>query len=106
MQQDDEPSLAARQQQQEQQLADSSLPIVECNTADGSPNRSLSVLVDHKGLLLPVGPEGWAVIDGANQLRQWQCWSSGSPERDLKTSLDKVGKTDMLRPVTAHHILL
>lgn len=56
----------------------------------GSPR--LSWPLDHKGLLLPAGPEGWAVINDAqllegllNGLEQ-----RGVREKELKQTLDKV----------------
>lgn len=98
LQQDGEASPAVNmQQEQQERLAASSSPVVQCNAAGVScSDRTLSVPLDHKGLLLPVGPEGWAVIDDSNQLEQLlQCLEQrGVRERDLKTCLDKVGKAD------------
>eukprot|EP00775_Hariotina_reticulata_P007967 gene7967-8165_t len=110
MQQDGEPSPAAKMhqqqdhqvldaraggscdQQEQEQLAASNPPGVLCNAAGGNSGRSLSVPLDHKGLLLPAGPEGWLVIDDTNQLEQLlQCLEQrGVRERDLKTCLDKM----------------
>lgn len=127
MQQDGEPSPAAKMhqqqdhqaldaragsscdQQQQEQLAASNPPGVLCNAAGGNSGRSLSVPLDHKGLMLPAGPEGWLVIDDTNQLEQLlQCLEQrGVRERDLKTCLDKVGETEVLsssRPARAPEV--
>jgi hypothetical protein len=63
------------------------------SVAEAGVDEELKAPLSHKGLLLPAGPEGWAVIDDVALLEGLAggLEQRGVRERELKASLDKVG---------------
>ena len=80
----------------QQQRGDSASPSAAKQT-EGSPNGQspglLAWPLDHKGLLLPAGPEGWALLDKVELLETLLniLKERGVREKELKQTLDKVG---------------
>lgn len=56
------------------------------------PSRVLQVPLDHAGLRLPRGPEGWALMEQPEQVEALMgaCEVRGNREKELKANLDKV----------------
>jgi hypothetical protein len=63
------------------------------SVAEEGVNKELLAPLNHRGLLLPPGPEGWAVIDDVALLEALAgtLEQRGVREKDLKAALDKVG---------------
>lgn len=69
------------------------------------PDGVLQVPLNHKGLLLPQGPEGWALLEQPEQVEALMgaCEVRGVREKELKTNLDKVRMlfpTENVHPVS------
>lgn len=56
------------------------------------PSAVLAVPLDHAGLLMQQGPEGWALLEQPSQVEALMgaCEVRGNREKELKTSLEKV----------------
>jgi hypothetical protein len=81
------------------------------SVAEAGVGQELTAPLDHKGLLLPAGPEGWAVIDDVALLEGLAggLEQRGVREKELKASLEKVrlwslwfSKVDMATDVSVN----
>jgi hypothetical protein len=74
------------------QSAEGGVQVRRVSVAEEGVGKELVAPLNHKGLLLPAGPEGWAVIDDVALLEGLAggLEQRGVREKELKASLDKV----------------
>lgn len=83
--------------QQQQQQGSSR----RASVSEAGVGKELLAPLNHKGLLLPPGPEGWALIDDVGLLESLAAGleQRGIREKELKATLEKVGQAMMQQDV-------